>query len=87
MGYNPSELVHTYVFGPGTKVSIDTPFVKDMSEIKKEVVKHTPEEIIYYSEYPKGFKILISQYSDRIEYKTNYELIETTPNQFSIEFP
>ena len=87
MSYNIDELVHHYVFSSGTEMTIDTSFVKEFSEIKKEVILQTPEANILYSEYPKGFKILMENYPDRNDLKTNFPLKEVAPNQFVIEFP
>ncbi|WP_347962761.1 hypothetical protein [Lactococcus formosensis] len=87
MSYNPDELIHTYIFSMNTSVKIDTSFVNDMSEIKVEILNQTPELVVNYSEYPRGFKILIIQHSDRVEYKTNYPLNEVNPDEFVIEFP
>lgn len=87
MSYNPDELIHTYIFGLDTSAKVDTSFVKDMSEIKVQILKQTPELTVNYSEYPKGFKILMNQYADKVEYITNYPLKEIRPGEFAVEFP
>lgn len=82
-----SHLTYIYEFGPGSETNVKTPFVKSMSEIDTEVIKRTPSETILYSKYPKGFELLVEQYSDKIIYRTNYPLKEVNPNEFVIEFP
>lgn len=82
-----NHLNYIYEFGPGTETNIDTSFVKNMFEIKNELIKQTSSVNIIYSKYPKGFEILIEQYSDKIIYRTNYPLKEISLNEFVIQFP
>ena len=52
------------------------------------IMSYNPYELIVnYSEYPKGFKILMKQYADKVEYITNYPLKEIRPGEFAVEFP
>lgn len=86
MSYNESDFKYIYRFS-GNPGKVNTPFVKDLSEIKNTILKQTPTEIVKLSEYPKGFKMLVKQKAKVIEIRTNYPLKEVGDNQFEIEFP
>ena len=89
-GENMSEYKHLkyiYEFGLGSDVHVSTPFVKDMSEIKTELIEQTPSKIVKHSKYPKGFEFLVEQFSDKVIYRTNLPLKEVRPNEYEIQFP
>lgn len=85
---NFNELIHTYVFGPGTETTVNTSsFVNSWSEVKKEIIEQTAETTKMYFEYPKGFKIYTEAKADEVVYKTNFPLKEVSTGQFEVVFP
>ncbi|TLQ08514.1 hypothetical protein FEZ48_03525 [Marinilactibacillus psychrotolerans] len=82
-----SHLKHVYVFKNGSNAKVSTPFVKEFSEIESEVIEHTPQKIVRYSKYPKGFELLVEQYSDQVINRTNYPLKKVAMNKYVVELP
>ena len=62
-----------YTFREGG--TIETPFVENFEDIKKEIVQ-MKDCIINKSTYPNGVYVEVYQYSDRLEIKSNTELID-----------
>lgn len=75
--------MYTYTF-TSKDSSILTPFVDNLNDVKKEITQ-TPEYIINKSTYPNGFIIEMTQYSDRIEVKSNKELIDNGDGTYSVK--
>ena len=72
-----------YTFSIG-ETKIITPFVDNLNDIKKTITQ-TSEYVKNVSTYPNGFIIEMVQYSDRIEVKSNKELIANDDGSYSVQ--
>lgn len=61
-----------------------TPFVDNFNDIKKEITQ-TADCVKNISHYPNGFTVEITQYADRIEVKSNKELINNGDGTYSVK--
>jgi hypothetical protein len=74
--------MYNYVLKADDKMTINTPNVKSIDDIKKEI-KQTPECIINHSIYPDGLDITFTQYADRIIISSNKELFKNDDGSYS----
>lgn len=66
------------------KITIRTPNVKSLSDIKVEH-KQTDECIINHSVYPDGTDVTFSQLSDKIIISSNKELVKNADGTYSFK--
>lgn len=66
-------------------LKINTPFCKDFSQVKNQIISQTAECIHKISEYPNGFVIESLQYADKIVLKTNKPLVKTADGSYDVQ--
>lgn len=69
----------------GGEFNINTPFCKDLSQVKTETISQTPECIHFKSEYPNGFIIEYLEYADKIIFKTNKPLVKNANGSYDVQ--
>lgn len=74
-----------FQFAGDPEFKIHTDWGYEISEIKKNIISQTPDSIIYESEYPNGFKILVEQTAGSFMYRTNKPLIQNVDGSFSVD--
>ena len=67
------------------KFSIATPKVKDVSDIKVEVIEQTPTLIHSKSTFPDGLTMETKTWSNRVELTTNREIRILEDGSMSLE--
>ena len=73
-----------YSVNANERITIKTPNVDSLSDIKKEH-KQTSECIINHSIYPDGTDITITQLASKIIISSNKELIKNTDDTYSFK--
>lgn len=76
--------MYKYSFGVGTNLSIKTPKVNSLDDIKK-TINQTADCITNHSEYPNGLIIDMIEYADKIEIISNKPIIENEDGSLKFE--
>lgn len=73
-----------YSIKPGESLTINTPGINSLDEVKKEF-KQTAECIINHSIYPNGLDITFTQFANKIIISSNKELIKNEDGSYSVQ--
>lgn len=76
--------MYKYTIGPNTSISIKTPKVSNVDEIKIHRTKHE-DRIENHSIYPNGLDLFFIQYADKIELISNKPIVVDEKTQIKFE--
>ena len=68
-------LKYEYHIAPGSYFHVETPWVKDVSEIKTVIIDQDNVFTKMLSVYPNNFVMFLEQFPDYSIYRTNFPLI------------
>lgn len=72
----------TYIVGKGSVLKINTPGIKDFSQIKTQTIQKA-NCICMQSDYPGGWHIEIEQYADHFVLYSNRQLTQNEDGSFN----
>lgn len=74
--------MYTYIFEDG-KLNIHTPWLKDNSEVKKQVIQRATRTWVQF-DYPNGWHVEIDQTASRCVILSNCELVQNPDGSYEV---
>lgn len=76
--------MYQYIVEAGNKMTINTPFCENLSDVKQEIISRSVDCTHMRSTYPNGFIVESIQLTDKTIFETNRELIDNGNGHFTV---